>query len=288
VASHSPRKQALLPFESHKERFLNEENELPISLDEAIAVIVAELRGAAQPDARVAHDRRPYGCDLWVKFSAQTHLQRPGEELRASDLQPFYDAAWELSRRGVLRPGPACPRGQNNANTAGEGFSLTAFGRDWVERYDQPGPFPLDPGRFAAILSPYADLFGRGFEERASEAAGCYRTLNYLACCSMCGAACESILLALAIGKKGDEEAVLSVYLARDGRRKLIDLIVSNLPGWLSGGIRTASSLLSYWRDASSHGHAAGIGEFQAHDALSRLLRFAQLTHDEWDTITTS
>jgi hypothetical protein len=161
-------------------------------------------------------------------------------------------------------------------NTAGDGFSLTAFGRSWVERYDQPGPFPLDPGRFAAILSPYVDLFGPGFEERASEAAGCYRALNYLACCSMCGAACESILLALAIGKRGgDERAVLSVYLARDGRRKLIDLIVSNLPGWLSEAIRTASGLLSYWRDASSHGHAIGIGEFQAHEALSRLLRAA-------------
>ena len=279
-----------MPLESHKERFLNEESKLPISLDEAIAVIVAELRGAAQPDARVSQHRRPYGCDLWVNRSAQTHLppQRPFEELRESDLQPFYDAAWELCRRGVLRPGPAFARGQNMTNTAGDGFSLTAFGQDWVERYDQPGPFPLDPGRFAAILSLYADRFGRGFEERASEAAGCYRTLNYLACCSMCGAACESILLALAIGKKRDERAVLSVYLARDGRRKLIDLIVSNLLGWLSEAIRTASSLLSYWRDASSHGHAVGIGEFQAHDALSRLLRFAQLTHSEWDRITTS
>jgi hypothetical protein len=260
---------------------------LPITLDEAIAVIVAVLRGAAKADERVP--RREYQCDLWVIRVAETHLRRqsPLEELKESDLQPFYDAAWELSRRGVLRPGPAFARGQNAANTAGDGYSLTAFGHGWVEKYDQPGPFPLDPGRFAAILSPYADLFGPGFEERASEAAACYRTLNYLACCSMCGAACESILLASAIEKKsGDEKAVLSVYLARDGRRRLIDLITTNLPAWLLEAIRTASTLLSYWRDASSHGHAVGLGEFQAHDALSRLLRFAQLAHDEWDTIT--
>jgi hypothetical protein len=51
-----------LPPESRKESFLNEENELPISLDEAIAVIVAELRGAAQPDARASQDRR----SIWL------------------------------------------------------------------------------------------------------------------------------------------------------------------------------------------------------------------------------
>jgi hypothetical protein len=261
---------------------------LPLSIDEAIAVLVPVLRRAAKPGERVSHDRRPFGCDIWISDIAKSYLRgAPMEETEEAELQPFYDAAWELSRRGVLRPGPAFARGQNMAHTAGDGFSLTAFGRDWVDKFDQPGPFPSDSSRFAALISPYVIRFGTGFKERAMEAASCYRTLSYLACCSMCGAACESILLALAIAKKGGDEAVvLLIYEKRNGRRNLIDAVTADIPGWLQEAIRTAASLLSYRRDASSHGHAVGLGEFQAHDAMSRLLRFAQLAHDEWDVIT--
>lgn len=61
---------------------------MPITLDEAIAVLVDALRGAAKPDER---KRRDYGCDLWVFYAAQEHMRRqsPLEEMSESDLQPF-------------------------------------------------------------------------------------------------------------------------------------------------------------------------------------------------------
>ncbi len=199
---------------------------------------------------------------------------------------PFYDGAWELSRRGILRGGPAFPRGRYMGHAEGDGYSLTAHGREWIAHYDQPGPFPVDPGRFAAIITPYAARFGQGFLQRANEAAGCYRALNYLACCAMCGAACESILLALAIQRTGDEAAVLKEYRSAGGRKKILNMLSGQQTERIRGAIVTASNLLSFWRDETAHGTATAVGEFEAHDAMSRLLRFAQFADAEWDAIT--
>src|SRR5262249_26265663 len=144
-----------------------------------------------------------------------------------AELAPFYDAAWELCRRAVLRPGPAFPRGQHMGHTSGDGFSLTVFGRAWIQAYEQQGPVPADPGRFAAIIAPCGGRLGRGFVQRANEAAGCYRAMNYLACCAMVGAACESILLALATAKAGDEAGVLKRYRAGNGRKAMLDILTT-------------------------------------------------------------
>ncbi len=147
-------------------------------------------------------------------------------------------------------------------------------------------PFPLDPGRFAAIITPYAARFGQGFLQRANEAAGCYRALNYLACCAMTGAACESILLALAIEKDGDEGRVLNLYRRAGGRQRILDLLTGQQTERIRAAVTTASNLLSFWRDETAHGAATAVGEFEAHDAMSRLLRFAQFADAEWDAIT--
>ena len=50
--------------------------------------------------------------------------------------------------------------------------------------------------------------------------------------------------------------------------------------------IRTAMNLLSYWRDEAAHGGRPAITEIEAHDAMSRLLRFAQFVAAEWETLT--
>lgn len=59
----------------------------------------------------------------------------------------------------------------------------TSFGRTWIKSSDHR-PFPTDPGCFAALISRYSGRYGSGFMQRSSEAAGCYRTLNYFACCA--------------------------------------------------------------------------------------------------------
>ena len=84
---------------------------MPLSIDDAIALIVKSLLTAPQlspnyvPNART----QAYGCDLrvadvlgtwWFSENAgKNPIPDPGE----TDYAPFHDAAWELARRGVLR-----------------------------------------------------------------------------------------------------------------------------------------------------------------------------------------
>jgi hypothetical protein len=271
---------------------------MPLSIDEAIALFVEKLRTAPSlspgydPNMRGASE----GCDVLVTEVLSTWWHRehrnkypmpdPGEQ----DYAPFHDAAWELARRGILRPGPAYPGlrhvfGGPNPTEA-NGFSLTEMGREWISKYDQEVLFPLDPGRFATLLTSYGHRFGPAFRQRIAEANGCYRMMTYLAACAMAGAACESILLAIGSAKFG--EKALRIYFGRDGRRLLIRQITTNLSSSLKQPVETAASILSYWRDDAAHGYVTEITEFSAHDALSRLLRFAQFVDRNWDELTTN
>jgi hypothetical protein len=133
-------------------------------------------------------------------------------------------------------------------------------------------------------LSPQ---FGSGFLQRAAEAVTCHRFGAYLGCCAMCGAAAESILLAVAIAKNGDDvAATLAMYRAPNGRRKVIDRIVGQVRPVIAEPFRSATGLLSFWRDDAAHGLASGISEIEAHEALARLIRFAQFAAENWDDLT--
>jgi hypothetical protein len=222
---------------------------MPLSIDDAIELFVERLRIAPSlsrydPNSRSTSE----GCDVlvtevlgtwWHKEHGHIHpMPNPGEE----DYAPFHDAAWELARRGILRPGPAFPGLRLGVlgvtRTAGNGFSLTELGRKWIAKYDQAVLFPLDPGRFAALINAYGNRFGPAFRQRIAEANGCYRTTNYLAACAMAGAACESILLAIGCAKIGEKS--LRIYLGRDGRRLLIKQITTNLSASLKLPVETA------------------------------------------------
>ena len=262
-----------------------------ISIDDAISFLVNALKRAPRLDGMGAPNARnqQQGCDLFVIRAAETfydaHLpaKRPLTERQQA---PFYDAAWELSRRGVLRPGPAFPEQTYMGHPEGNGFSLTSFGRDWIEKYDQPEPFPMDPGRFSALMTSYGNLFGSGFVQRTNEAGGCYRALLYFACCAMCGAASESVLLAVAIAKTKDEATVLDNYRRTSGRQKLLAMITTGQNASTRGAVDSAIHLLAYWRDAAAHGLSTSITEFEAHDAMARLLRFAQFASENWSALT--
>jgi hypothetical protein len=98
----------------------------------------------------------------------------------------------------------------------------------------------------------------------------------------MCGAAAESILLAVAIAKSGDERATLSTYKTASGRRGVVDSVVGQAVQTIAEAFRSATGLLSYWRDEASHGMASTISEIEAHEGLARLLPFAQFAADNW------
>ena len=108
----------------------------------------------------------------------------------------------------------------------------------------------------------------------------------YLGACTMCGAAAESILLAISIAKLGNEDSVLKTYRAASGRKSIVDSIIGKAPEAIASPFRSATGLLSYWRDEAAHGTASEISEIEAHEALARLLRFAQFAWDNWNELT--
>jgi hypothetical protein len=72
-----------------------------------------DLTGYPASSARMA----TYGCDIWVPRVVTEYWQPRIKGFNVGDLteehyRPFYDAAWELARIGVLRPGPFLPRGE--------------------------------------------------------------------------------------------------------------------------------------------------------------------------------
>jgi hypothetical protein len=104
----------------------------------------------------------------------------------------------------------------------------------------------------------------------------------------MCGAAAESILLAVAIAKSGDEAKTVAAYRASMGRQRTIDSVVGQARLAIAEPFRSAAQLLSYWRDEAAHGMASTISEPEAHNAVARLLRFAQFVTDNWNELTQS
>ena len=145
---------------------------------------------------------------------------------------------------------------------------------------------PTEPGRFAEMLKPHREHFGAGFYQRSQEAIRCYGAHAHLACCSMCGAAAESILLAAAIRKKGDEEAVLRLYRSARGRHLVENLVVGQTANPLKQEVLALTGLLRYWRDEASHGLLRDISENEAYTSLALLLRCAMFVHENWETLT--
>jgi hypothetical protein len=115
------------------------------------------------------------------------------------------------------------------------------------------------------MFGGFSPHFGSGFLQRAAEAVTCHRFGAYLGCCAMCGAAAESILLAVAIAKSGDDPATLAMYRTANGRRKVIDRDVGQAKPAIAEPFRSATGLLSFWRDDAAHGRAS---EIEAHEAL--------------------
>lgn len=136
------------------------------------------------------------------------------------------------------------------------------------------------------MLLQFKSLFGAGYAQRAAEAVSDWRTMNYLSACTMAGAAAESILIAVAIAKIKDEKIVLSEYQSSRGRDRVIKRVIAGSTSGLGDRFNSALGILSFWRDEAGHGIASNIGEIEAHEAISRLLRLARFTSENWIILT--
>lgn len=235
-----------------------------------------------------------YGYDIYIPNVIRDYLlqaglshQKAADRLKVKELSPeFYAAAWELCRRGIIRPGvrimdaQATPEG-----SGGNGYSVTPFGHQWIEEPEQDTFVPTEPGRFAEMLKPFRSLFGLGFYIRAQEAIRCYGAHAYLACCAMCGAAAESILLATAIARTGDEQKVLKAYSSSRGRSRVENIVIGQAKKYLKTQFQGYNELLKYWRDEASHGKASTISDNEAYTSLAMLLRYAMFVKDNWKNL---
>ena len=258
--------------------------------DDAFEVLIKYL--AAVPESgKITRTGQGHAGDLWIPHVVQGYWQSRPEPVTAEHMEdhhfaPFYDAAWELCRIGVLRPGEFAPRGwaTDAGLFSGDTFSITKFGRAWLEDVSQR---PIaDPGRLSQALQTLAERFGGGYAQRATEAVRTYRTGNYLAACVMSGAAAESILLALAIAKIGDEAKVLMEYNTTGGRRRITKRIGVGVAPALATQLDAALQPLGHRYDSAGHAIMTTVSEIEAHIGLTDLLRLAQLVHDHWAELT--
>jgi hypothetical protein len=260
--------------------------------EEALLVIVGWLRdGSPGPRTEYSH----YGYDLyiptlirWYLRSRPPRLDQFEEQRRTEELfSVFADAAWALCRRGIIRPGVHRHGAQvTDEGSGGSGFSVTTFGRKWLEEEEKDTFVPTEPERFAELLAQFHDRFGPGFHERGQEAVRCYGAHAYLACCAMCGAAAESVLLATAITKIGDEKEVLRAYATANGRTRIENRVIGQAPDHLKSEFRGLTELLKYWRDEAAHGKASQISDNEAYTSLAMLLRYAMFIHQNWSEFT--
>jgi hypothetical protein len=163
---------------------------------------------------------------------------------------------------------------------------LTQHGREWLASEDAAVLLLLQPGSLAKTLAEYAYLYGPGYLQRANEAIKARNASAYLACCAMCGAAAESILLALAIARTGDEAEVLKTYNSRSGRSTVVRTLTGQVVEPVRKRFTTYSELLNYWRDDAAHGVASELSDAHAEESLATLLRLAQFSADHWTDLT--
>jgi hypothetical protein len=262
-----------------------EMNAVPFTQADATTLLVRWLR---QPDHGAFGS---YGYGVYLPALVRTYLfkqriQNEAQEVKLREMMPMlYAAAWDLCRRGILRPGIRDFESQATADGAsGNGYCITPFGTQWLAEAEYDDFVPTEPERFAQMLAPYRNRFGPSFQERAQEAIRCYGAHAYLACCTMCGAAAEAILLATAIAKT-DEAKVLSQYNASGGRRRVENVIIGNVRKDLHNEYGGYMTLLKYWRDQASHGKTSGIKDNEAYTSLALLLRFAIFVNENWQEL---
>jgi hypothetical protein len=257
------------------------------NVDDATLIITDLLR------RHVAVASHGYEVSLYEVIMKHLQAENPGRQphdlgREYIDLSPiFYAAAWELCRRGILRPGVKRANEQvTDRGSGGEGFSITPMGRAWLTQAPDEQFIPIGPGRYEQMIAPFRDHFGPGFHERGEQAIQCYRAGAFLACCVMAGAAAESIILAAAIAKDGDEARVLKMYMGAQGRGRIENFLVGKANQHIKREFDGFMVLLKYWRDEAAHGKATKISDNEAYLALALLLRFAHFANDRWEELT--
>lgn len=251
-----------------------------MDVDTAVAITLTALKAGTASN---------YGYDLYPATVSRNEAHRQSQnEFATGDaelaLDPyFYEAAWELCRRGIVRPGV---RNRHSQAVADGGYCLTVAGRQKLAELQDDEIIILQPGSLAIAFSNYKDRFGEAFDQRSQEAIKCRNSEAWLACCAMVGAAAEAILLAVAIAKTEDEDDIHRKYNAAGGRQQVINVVVGQLPEWQKTTFKTFAGIISAWRDEAAHGAPTTLTTANADESLRQLLHMCQWVSKYWDALT--
>ena len=122
---------------------------MPLTQADATTLLVHWLRA---PDHG---NYGAYGYGIYLPALLRVHLERQGirhhgQEPSLRDMIPgLYAAAWDLCRRGILRPGVHSYGAQATPDGAsGNGYTITPFGVQWLAEAEQDDFVPTEPGLF--------------------------------------------------------------------------------------------------------------------------------------------
>lgn len=269
----------------------------PLTPEDALGRLRAWLR------AHLEENRRAHTIQRRFQFSINSVIQEVLGELQDQhraehpegmmvyqrdpfpNSAPFHDAIWELCGRGIARPA-LVQGGDREIRFTGLEFVLTAYGEQWVSQLSPLEVIPSEHGRFATLLASYASRFGPAYHSRSQEALDCYQAHAFLACCALCGAAAEAVLLTLAIAKSGDRDATLQEYRRTNGRTRIENALTAGQNSFVQTQLTSFTALLKYWRDDASHGSETRLSEQEAFTSMLLLLRFATFSNERWTELT--
>lgn len=237
--------------------------------------------------AREAGDQ----VNLWGLIDGYVSQHEPlqwqtRKDARREEVSPtFMEAAWELATIGVLRAGAAAiPPSEKFDGTK---YYVTQFGVQWLSRGQEDAFAPVGSETFVTLLEPFQE-FGTAFIERAREASRCWKAKAFLACCVMCGAAAEAVLIAIAIAKTGDEAKILATYNGKNGRKQIENLVSGAVRQELKNTLMPLFGLVKYWRDEAGHGSESSISQPEARTAMQTMFLYAKFVHLNWSELTRS
>ena len=107
-----------------------------------------------------------YGYDFYLPGIIQSYveknegLEHHEAQRRSIEISPhFYSAAWELCRRGIIRPGVRIMGEQSTPDgSAGNGYSITPFGRAWLSESDRKRQRAWVSGLHSSHISTFMQI----------------------------------------------------------------------------------------------------------------------------------
>lgn len=266
--------------------------------EDAMQLLVTKLQGRATTRDTIKPGRRTHlsvgeiigECiQLERKADIEAYVrttERATPQLdRETNSHSFFEAAWELVRRGILAPMVTFDQQSGQANgMRPDQFWVTPFGLEWAAAIGTLTILPVQHERFLDLLLEHAPRFGPVYAVRCREAVHAYRQQLYLSCLTMSGGAAEAILVCLGTEHAGSREALASKVFPRF-RRTLLDYVLEPLKGPTQQELRECAEAVKYWRDDAAHANERELDETHAFISLRQLARLANRVGHGWDEL---